>query len=103
MTVVEIRDMIAEVDPNARHYENPHDGTNYTVWMEYERTGLMADDESGKGWKFQIDRYTKDEFDLIADALELTLDTNDAITFTHMVEYEQESGYIRHIFDCVGC
>ena len=103
MEVRDIKELVATVDPEARHYTNTKDGTDYTVWMEYERTGLMADDARGTGWKFEIDRFTKTEYDPIAEALEKLLTETEGITFTYMVEYEQDTKYIRHLFDCEGC
>lgn len=102
MDVQGIRDLILSVDSEARHYEAALDGSNFTVWMEYERILFFADDDSvEKGWKFEIDRYTKDEYDPIADALETMLLSTDGITSSpRRVQYNQETGYIRHIFDC---
>ena len=102
MKLEDIRDMILGADPGAKHYTSGVSGSNFTRWMEYERTGLMADDLRGDGWKFQIDRFTKTEFDPVAEAIERTLVEHEGITFTYMVEYETDTGYIRHIFDCEG-
>lgn len=103
MTVRQIQALVAEADPLARHYENVHDGTNYTVWMEYQRTGMPGDDVHEPGWRFQIDRYTKTEYDEVAEEIERVLREHEGVAFTYMVEYEQDSGYIRHMFDCEGC
>lgn len=102
MTVREIQALVASVDPAARHYTNPHDGTDYTVWMEYMRTGLSGDDAHEKGWKFEIDRFTKQEYDPVAEAIETALTADPRVAFTYNVDYEQDTGYIRHLFDCVG-
>lgn len=101
MTVMEIRDVILQADPDAQHYEAALDGRDFTVWMEYERIGLRADDEYAEaGWRFEVDRYTKQEFDPIAELLEEVLDAADGVTWTHRVQYNQQTGYIRHIYDC---
>ena len=63
MTVREIAVLVGQMDPKAKHYETASDGANYTKWQEYEYIGQPADDEYGDGWKFQIDRYTKEEYD----------------------------------------
>lgn len=102
MTVRDVQELIAGVDPEARHYENTKDGSNYTVWMEYMRTGLAGDDEHEIGWKFEVDRFTKQEYDPVAEAIEEALTADPRVAFTYNVDYEQETGYIRHIFDCVG-
>lgn len=102
MTVREIQALVASVDPAARHYRNTKDGSNYTVWMEYMRTGLTGDDVHDTGWQFEVDRYTKQEYDPVAEAMETALKEDPRVAFTYNVEYEQDTGYIRHMFDCVG-
>ena len=102
MTVREIQSLIAGVDPEARHYINVKDGSNYTVWMEYMRTGLAGDDVHETGWKFEVDRFTKQEYDPVAEAIEEALKADPRVAFTYNVDFEQDTGYIRHLFDCVG-
>jgi len=34
------------------------------------------------------------------DAIETALSGEDEITFQHLVDFEQDTGYIHHIFDC---
>lgn len=102
MTVREIQALVVSADPAAKHYESPHNGTDYTVWMEYQRIGISSDDLSGGGWKFQIDRWTKEEYDPVAEQIEQVLNATPGVAFTYMVNYEQDSGYIRHMFDCEG-
>lgn len=102
MTVQQIAALVGSADPAARHYYNPHDGENYTRWQEYERIGQAGDDDWGEGWKFQIDRYTKQEYDPIAADIEAALKKSVGVTYTYLVDYEQDSGYIHHIFDCEG-
>lgn len=102
MTVRQIQELVASVDPLARHYRNTKDGSDYTVWMEYMRTGLNGDDVHESGWKFEIDRFTKQEYDPVAEAIEAALKADPRVAFTYNVEYEQDTGYIRHLFDCVG-
>lgn len=102
MTVREIKALVASIDPAARHYESAQRG-NYTTWMEYMRTGLAADDGNPDGWKFVVERFTTQEFDPVAEAIEAGLDADDRVAFTYNVDYENDTGYIHHIFDCVGC
>lgn len=102
MTVREIKAIVLKADPDAKHYNSPHDGTDYTVWMEYKRTGVSKDNRSGKGWLFQIDRWTKTEYDPVAELIEQVLDDAPDVAYNYMVNYEQDSGYIRHMFDCEG-
>lgn len=103
MTVQEIAGIIVQADPDAQHYKAEMDTEAFTVWMEYERIGLMADDEYAEpGWKFEIDRYTKTEFDPIVEKLEQVLTEAPGVTWTHRVMYDIDTGYIRHVFDCEG-
>lgn len=102
MNVQQIQAILAAIDPDIHHYECATDGSNFTVWMEYERIILYADDGGAEmGWHFEVDRYTKDEYDPVVEALELALMAHDSITVKpQRVQYDQTSGYIRHIFDC---
>lgn len=102
MTKAEIKALLATIDPDIRHYECALDGTDFTVWMEYERIVFYADDGSAEwGWRFEVDRYTKDEDDEIAEKLEQLLDAAENVTVRpRRVQYNQQTGYIRHIFDC---
>lgn len=100
MKLQEIRAMVAGVDPKARHYVATAEDEEFTRWQEYEYIGNPADDEYGDGWKFQIDRFTKTEFDEVAEAIKEALKKTPGLAFAYMVEYEQDSGYIHHIFDC---
>lgn len=104
MTTQDIKELIARIDPEASHYECATDGRNFTVWMEYERITLYADDDGVEhGWHFEADRYTKDEDDPIPDLLEQLLESDDRVVVKHRrVMFDQRSGYIRHIFDCEG-
>ena len=102
MTLDDIRALVVSVDPSAAHYDSAHRKTDaYTVWREYQRTGLSADNKRpNKSWRFQIDRFTKTEGDAIANALETVLDAHPAIAYDYQVDYEPETGFIHHIFDC---
>ena len=106
MTVQQIADLILSADPEAKHYDATaaaNAGVDFTVWMEYERTGLDAEDAwAEKGWRFEVDRYTKTEFDPVADLLEDVLSTAEGVTCGHRVLYDISNGYIRHVFDCEG-
>lgn len=101
MTVRDIQQMIVKADPEAKHYYTSKDGSDFTVWQEYERLPFAANDMMDAGWKFQIDRYTKQEYDPIAEAIERVLNEN-LIAYSYQVEYDPGSGYIRHLFDCEG-
>lgn len=101
MTVRDIQAMVIQADPEAKHYYTRKDGSDFTVWQEYMRLPFAGNDVSDAGWKFQIDRYTKQEYDPIAEAIERVLNEN-TIAYSYQVEYDNETGYIRHLFDCEG-
>ena len=108
MTVQDIRDLLMTVDENAKHYDATADikeHRDFTVWMEYEAITFYADDgEAETGWLFEVNRFTQQEYDEIADQLHRLLANDEHVTLNyHRVEYSQEAGYIRHIFDCRGC
>ena len=103
MTLAEIKDMIVACDPNAGHYESAYRGASaYTVWQETRELAIMADDLHQGGWAFQIDRYTKNEDDAIAYGIRAALDGDERIAYSHLVDFEPETGYIHHIYDCEG-
>lgn len=102
MTLDEIRLLVVKADKNAGHYESAFEDENYTVWREYEMLGTMADDGHCEGWRFQIDRFTRAEDDDIAKAIYDTLAGDDRVAFEYLVDYEKDTRYIHHIFDCEG-
>ena len=103
MTLDDIRQLVVSVDPNAGHYESAHrDGAAYTVWRELRALGTMADDRHEEGYAFQIDRFTKAEGDTIARALFEALDADDRVAFEYLIDYEPDTRYIHHIYDCEG-
>lgn len=101
MTVKEIGELVQAIDPKARHYFVGKDGSNFTVWMETERLGLSADNTwAEEGWKATIARFTKQEYDPIAAALEETLLNDDRIALvSYKVSSHLQSGYVSHFFD----
>lgn len=101
MTTQEIKTLIAGVDPKAKRYKSTRQG-NYTVWGEYRRIQPDGETIDGYGWMFEIDRYTKDDDDPVAAAIEEALIADDRVSYTYDVYYEIDTGYIRHVFDCRG-
>lgn len=91
--------LILTVDPSAT--KNKGDGQeNYTVWRPYGLTGPRSNNKrSCRVWKVQIDRLTKTDNDTIAAALLDALDAS-RIPYTYLLDYEQDTGYHHHIFDC---
>lgn len=101
MTVQEIGALVQAIDPKARHYFVGKDGSNFTVWMETERLGLNADDIYAEdGWKATIARFTREEYDPIAAALEEALLNDERIALvSYKVSSHLQSGYVSHFFD----
>lgn len=102
MTLADIKALVVSVDPQARHYFSMADGTDYTYWEELQRLPFLADDEHDAAWSFYVHRFTKSENDPVAAALFAALDTDPRTTVIHRTDYEPETGYIHHIYDCEG-
>jgi hypothetical protein len=100
MTLDEFVALIVTVDSSVRHFGSRKQG-NYTVWAEYDTNSLKADDKTvERALKVQIDRFTKTENDSIAAEITAMLDTNDIAYSGPLVDYEQDTGYIHHIWSC---
>ena len=99
MTLEAFGAWLAAIDPKATHHKAASTGA-CTVWSEYRRLGRFADGQNAGGWKVQIDRYTKDEADGIADAIEVAIEAAPDIAAEHLVDFDPDSGMTRHIFDC---
>lgn len=102
MTVQDIKTMVLSVDPKAKHYFSDKKGDAFTVWGEYQRAGQGAEDRHDYGWKFEIDRYTRDEEDTVPDMIEQILIDHPGVSYTYQVYYDHTARYIVHVFDCEG-
>lgn len=102
MTVQQIKEMVLAIDPDAKHYYTSKQGNAFTVWGEYERAGQGAEDRHDYGWKFEIDRYTRDEEDTVPDMIEQILIDHPGVSYTYQVYYDHTARYIVHVFDCEG-
>ena len=102
MTVQDIKTMVLSVDPKAKHYFSDKKGDAFTVWGEYQRAGQGAEDRHNYGWKFEIDRYTRDEEDTVPDMIEQILIDHPGVAYTYQVYYDHTARYIVHVFDCEG-
>ena len=104
MTISEIKAFLVTVDPTIERYESSKRDTDaYTVWYETNPGRAPADDQKQDVIKFQVDRFTKTEDDATAAAIYNALDARDDIAFDYLVDYENDTGYIHHIYDCEGC
>lgn len=103
MTRAEIKALVLSVDPEAKHFASSKKGDAFTVWGEYERADLIADDRQDYGWHFEVDRYTIDDEDEIAEAMEKALSEHPGVILrSYKIGYDAKAGYIRHVFDCEG-
>lgn len=103
MTKAEIKALIVSVDPGARHRFSMEKGKDYTYWNETHRLPLMSDDEHDEeAWAFVVHRFTKDDNDPVAPALFAALDAEPSVAPAWRQDFEPETGYIHHIFDCEG-
>lgn len=103
MTLEDIRAFVAAIDPDAGHFASAYQGSPaYTVWKEFNTLGMMADDQHQGGIKFQIDRFARDEFDRIARDIKAALEADPRIAYRKETDYERDTGYIHHIYECEG-
>lgn len=101
MTLQEFRGCILTADPHATRYEADNKDGNYTVWSEYGNEPLYAGDRRAEcAHNVQVDRFTKDEDDEIAERIADALDEN-GIAYTYLCDFEPDTHYIHHIYDCV--
>ena len=90
MTIQEIKDLLTGIDPDVQRYD-------------HDRADFHGDGRTQGGIRFQVDRFTKEEDDATAAALLEALEGNDFIAVDYLVDYERDTGFIHHIFDCEGC
>lgn len=102
MTLAEIKALVLSADPNAQHYDSAKKGIAYTVWREYGTLPFTADGQHQGGVRFQIDRFTKSEDDDIAAVIFGVLEQSDRVAFGYQVDFEPDTRYIHHIYDCEG-
>lgn len=103
MTTAEVKALLISVDPDVQRYDHDHKGSEaYTVWHEISPIGLYGDGREEGSLHFQVDRFTKVEDEEIARQLLETLEEQDDIAVDYHVDYERDTGYIHHIYDCEG-
>lgn len=104
MTVQEIKDMLVAVDPEVQRYDHDRAGTGdaYTVWQETTPDGFYGDGQEEGSLRFQVDRFTKEEDDEIAQRLKEALEARDDVAMDYLVDVEKDTGCVHHIYACVG-
>lgn len=99
MTLSAFRQWLTAIDPAATQYHAATAGS-CTVWAEYKRIPAYADGVNQGGWKVQIDRYTTQDDDPVAERIAEAIETSETIAAEHIVDYDADTGLIRHLFDC---
>ena len=102
MTLQDIRTLLLEADPGIQHYFCVKENEDYSYWEETQRLGLVADDTHEEGWRFYVHRFTRTEDDPVAAAIFAALDADPRVTVIHTTDFERETGYIHHVFQCEG-
>ena len=79
MTLPDFGRLLATVDPDVKHHVS-----------------------AKRGWRVQVERYTRDEYDEVAEALYDLLQHRDNVAVQYMMDSEGdgEDLVIRHLFDC---
>lgn len=95
-----LKELLLSIDPDATKFQGAGKG-NYTVWTPYGENALQAGNRRREvAAAVQIDRFTKDDPDEIADAIYAALDAAAFVAFEYLLDYEPDTGYIHHIYDC---
>jgi hypothetical protein len=106
MTQSEIKALLVSADPDIKHYFSMHNSEEpYSYWEETQQIGPVQDDlhdVADQAWRFYVHRYTRTEGDPVAGAIFETLDQDPRTTVIWRTDFDRDSGYIHHIFECEG-
>lgn len=92
--------LLLTVDPNASRYFGRGEG-DYTVWAEYELSGLHGGDVySEYKWRVLVERYTDKQDDIIARVIMNKLANADGVTFQYSLRRNNDQELIYHAWDC---
>lgn len=98
-----VKNLLSAIDPNVQKFKSTHRAESaFTEWHPIRPIGVHANGKILPGWSFQIDRYCKDDGDEIAADIYCALDEDDRIAVSYEIIYEDDTGYIRHLFSCEG-
>lgn len=98
--LVPFKEVLLQADPSATKFKGVG-GDSYTVWTPYSPDRAMADDQQDDfTWRIQVDRFTKKDNDPIVQAIYDAL-SQAGISFEYDLDFEEDTGYIHHIFSCV--
>lgn len=100
MTLSDFKTLLLTADPAATKWKGSGTG-NYTVWYPISFPKLMANGAAAETVKrIQVDRFTKLDDDSVVSAIDAALAGHDEVAHDHIVDFEEDTGYIHHIFDC---
>lgn len=100
MTLQEFETVIKAADPSATHYAGTGK-SNYTRWREYGESSLHGGNmRQERVLRIQVDRFTKLESDPVVAAIDAALERDDIAIRDHLIDFEPDTGYIHHIWDC---
>ena len=105
MTLAEIKALLVSADSGIKHYFSAATGDAYSYWEETRRLPYTADDAhnaADQAWKFYVHRFTKTAGDATAASIFSTLDGDPRTTVRWTIDFEHDTGYIHHIFECEG-
>lgn len=104
MTLSDIATLLVTADADMKHYFSMHGSEEpYSYWEETSTLPHTCEDgHTNIGWRFYVHRYTKTEGDSVAAAIFDTLDNDPRTTVRWVIDFDGESGFIHHIFECEG-
>lgn len=102
MTIEAFAELLYSIDPNTtRHEIIGQKGDAYTVFSDYSTSILYANGRlAGLLHKIQVDYFTRTEDDPVAFQFLRAFAENDEITCDYQKDFEKDSRYFHHIFDC---
>ena len=103
MTIDAFVAIVKAIDPDVSRYQRIRKPTDaaYSVWSDYGTGTLYANGvPAGKTKKIQVDYFTFTPDDPVALQFYQAFSENDEITVLHNTDFETDTRYIHHIFDC---
>lgn len=103
MTIDEFVCLIKTIDPNPIKYRAIGQMDNqYTVYFPYKHESMFCDNEEAESAeRIQVDYFTKTDNDPIAAQFLHAFSHSDSISCSYRTDFEDDTRYIHHIFDCV--
>jgi len=98
----EFINLIWTVDPQAVKYDSMGEkGGSYTVFSPYRVKPLYASGGVSESTAFvQVDYFTQKDNDPKAAAFFDAFISDDNVTVSYHIDFENDTRYIHHIFDC---